>query len=212
AQTAALVAALRARLEGAGVLPEFVALLDQERWFLPSLGLDAEDLSNLQSATGRAETPGIGVAMALGDDGAFERARRAETGWREGILKGLRRIERDGVHEMAGVRWFDSPESTLAGTQAGMAMNYLLSPERPVLAFSEAGRAPVKVSGRGTLRLVAQGLDLSTALRLGAEAVGGEGGGHRVASGATIPSGSRDRFLAVVDRTVAEQLHLGGPP
>ncbi|EQD68232.1 single-stranded-DNA-specific exonuclease RecJ, partial [mine drainage metagenome] len=99
AQTAALVAALRARLEGAGVLPEFVALLDQERWFLPSLGLDAEDLSNLQSATGRAETPGIGVAMALGDDGAFERARRAETGWREGILKGLRRIERDGVHE-----------------------------------------------------------------------------------------------------------------
>ncbi len=208
----ALVGALRAKLEADGVLPEFVALLDQERWFLPSLGMDAEDLSNLQGATGRAKEPGVGVAMALGDSGAFDRARRAESAWREGILKGLQRIERDGVHEMAGLRWFASPETTLAGTQAGMAMNYLLSPERPVLAFSEEGEGPIKVSGRGTLRLVDGGLDLSTALRLGAAAVGGEGGGHRVASGATIPPGSRDRFLEAVDRIVAAQLHLGGTP
>ena len=52
--TARLVAALRSRLEASGVLPEFVAVLDQERWFLPSHGMDAEELSNLQSATGRA--------------------------------------------------------------------------------------------------------------------------------------------------------------
>ena len=50
-----LVASLRARLESNGVLPEFVALVDQERWFVPSLGRDAEELSNLQSATGRAD-------------------------------------------------------------------------------------------------------------------------------------------------------------
>lgn len=209
-EVARLLPRLRARLTEAGVLPEFVALLDQERWFVPSLGLDAEDLSNLQSATGRAGEPGVGVAMSVGDEGAFARARQAERGWRGGILEGLRRLERDGVHTMTGICWFDSPDTTLAGTQAGMAMNYLLPPERPVLVFSDGAPGPTKVSGRGTLRLVGAGLDLAAALREGAAAVGGEGGGHRVASGATIPTGSRERFLAVVDRTVAAQLHREG--
>ncbi len=130
-ETDRLVRALRARLETGGVLPEFVALLDQTRWFLPSHGMDAEELSNLQGATGRAGTPGVGVAMALGDRQAFDRAHLAETRWREGILEGLLRIERHGVHTATGLRWFESTETTLAGTQAGMAMNYLLPPDRP---------------------------------------------------------------------------------
>jgi single-stranded-DNA-specific exonuclease len=206
-----LVAALRARLDASGVLPEFAAVLNQERWFLPSHGMDAEELSNLQSATGRAGIPGVGVAMALGDGTAFDRARAAETEWRDGILRGLLRIEEHGVHAMTGICWFESPETPLAGTQAGMAMNYLLPPDRPVLVFSAGDPGPTKVSGRGTLGLVDRGLDLSTALRSGAAAVGGEGGGHRVASGATIPPGTRDRFLEVVDRAVAEQLKIGAP-
>jgi single-stranded-DNA-specific exonuclease len=209
-QRGKLGAALRAHLEHDGVLPEFVAVLDQERWFLPSHGLDAEELSNLQSATGRAGVPGVGVAMALGDATAFERARAAESNWRDGILKGLLRIEEHGVHDGTAIRWFESPETTLAGTQAGMAVNYLLPPDRPVLVFSDGGREPTKVSGRATLRLVEQGLDLSTALRAAAATVGGEGGGHRVASGATIPPGTRDRFLEAVDRAIAEQLHRTG--
>jgi single-stranded-DNA-specific exonuclease len=205
-----LVKSLRARLEKSGVLPEFVRILDQERWFLPSHGMDAEELSNLQSATGRAGTPGVGVAMSLGDARAFDRAHEAETRWRGGILGGLLRIEEQGVNERKALRWFESPESPLAGTQAGMAMSYLLPPDRPVLVFSERGEGPIKVSGRGTLRLVDQGLDLSTALREAASAVGGEGGGHRVASGASIPPGARDRFLDEADRTIAAQLHLEG--
>lgn len=209
-ETDRLVQALRARLESSGVLPEFVALLDQPRWFLPSYGMDAEELSNLQSATGRAGTPGVGVAMALGDAQAFERARAAESRWRDGILQGLLRIERHGVHTAAGVRWFESPDTTLAGTQAGMAMNYLLPPDRPVLVISDGTTGPGKVSGRGTLRLVHQGLDLAAALRDAAAAVGGEGGGHRVASGATIPPGTWDKFLEVANRLVAEQLKLAG--
>jgi single-stranded-DNA-specific exonuclease len=204
-----LVRALKSRLEAAGVLPEFVAILDQVRWFLPSHGMDAEELSNLQSATGRAGTPGVGVAMALGDASSFERARRAEADWRGGILKGLRRIELEGVHTEPGLRWFESTESTLAGTQAGMAMNYLLPPDRPVLVLSDGTTAPGKVSGRGTLRLVGQGLDLSSALRTAADAVGGEGGGHPVASGATIPPGTWAKFRDVASRLVAAQLHLG---
>ncbi len=205
-----LVAALRHRLESTGVLPEFVAMVDQERWYLPGLERDAEELSNLQSATGRAGTPGVGVAMALGDASAFTRAETEEDRWRQGILRTLVRLEEQGVNERKALRWFESQETPLAGTQAGMAMNYLLPPDKPVVVFSGGTNGPIKLSGRGTLRLVAQGLDLADALRRAAAAVGGEGGGHKVASGATIPAGSRDRFLDEADRIVAAQLHLGG--
>jgi len=209
-QSQRLVASLRARLEAHGVLPEFVALVDQERWFIPSQGRDAEELSNLQSATGRAGTPGLGVAMALGDARAYARAEEEEARWRSGILSALVRLEEQGVNERRGLRWFESRETPLAGTQAGMAMSYLLPPDRPVIVFSGGGTGPLKLSGRGTLRLVEKGLDLSDALRRAASTVGGEGGGHKVASGATIPAGTRDRFLDEADRIIAAQLHLGG--
>jgi RecJ-like exonuclease len=59
---------------------------------------------------------------------------------------------------------------------------------------------------RGTRELVARGLDLAAVMREAAKAVGGEGGGHHVAAGATIPPGREDEFLVIVDRMVAEQL------
>ena len=111
---------------------------------------------------------------------------------------------------MRFLRWFDGPETSLAGTQAGLAMIYLLPPDRPVFAFSEHGDEPIRLSARGTLHQVAHGLDLASVCRAAAHAVGGEGGGHRVASGATIPAGRRDAFLQNADRLLGEQAH-GSP-
>ena len=203
---ARLSQALKARLAEARVAPELAGMLDADRWYVPALGQDAEELSNLQNAAGRAGMPGVGVALALGDASALERAREAETSWRAGILAGLRRIEDKGVNSMECLTWFESPETTLAGTQAGLAMNYLLPPERPVFAFSEAGPAPIKISARGTTAQVARGLDLALVCREAAADVGGEGGGHRIASGATIPAGRRPAFLESADRRLAVQI------
>ena len=33
------------------------------------------------------------------------------------------------------------------------------------------------------------------------------GGGHTIASGASIPPGTEDKFLALLDQIVGEQLH-----
>lgn len=202
-----LTTALLTRLVRQKVRPEFCETVQQERWFLPGPGLDAVELSNLQNATGRLGTPGVGIALALGDPQAMGRAARAEEQWREGLLRGLRRIEEEGVHSRRAVQWFESPDTTLAGTQAGLAMNYLLDPRRPVLVFSP-GYGQLKVSARGTLWLVDRGLDLASACREAAAAVGGEGGGHRVASGASIPAEARESFLEHADRIVAGQIPL----
>jgi len=205
-ETGRLVAALKQTMLARGVDPDAANVLDQERWLIPSLGLDAEEVSNLQNAAGRAGVPGVGVAYALGDARARDEVHAHESAWRSGILRGLKRIEDDGVNSMEYLRWFESPETPLAGTQAGLAMNYLLPPNLPVFVFSDGGSEPTKVSSRGTLKQVARGLDLSAACRLAAEKVGGEGGGHRVASGATIPAGTRDTFLAHANGVIAGQL------
>jgi RecJ-like exonuclease len=43
-------------------------------------------------------------------------------------------------------------------------------------------------------------------MREASRAVGGDGGGHDVAADATIPTGTREEFLAEADRIVGEQL------
>jgi single-stranded DNA-specific DHH superfamily exonuclease len=80
-----------------------------------------------------------------------------------------------------------------------------VNPDMPFVAVNQVDEL-VKVSARGTRALVENGLDLSFALREAAKSVGGEGGGHNVASGASIPPGTAEQFIAKVDEIVAEQL------
>jgi RecJ-like exonuclease len=64
----------------------------------------------------------------------------------------------------------------------------------------------VKVSARGSHTLVREGLDLSAVMREAARSVGGDGGGHDVAAGATIPAGTQAAFVAAADDLIADQL------
>jgi single-stranded DNA-specific DHH superfamily exonuclease len=65
-----------------------------------------------------------------------------------------------------------------------------------------------KVSSRGTRKLVDKdGLDLSVAMRDAAASVGGVGGGHNIASGATIPLGKDIDFLQALDAIIAKQMN-----
>ena len=49
-------------------------------------------------------------------------------------------------------------------------------------------------------------MDLSIIMNRAAEIVGGYGGGHNVAAGATIPVDKEDQFLDIVEDMVASQL------
>jgi RecJ-like exonuclease len=53
---------------------------------------------------------------------------------------------------------------------------------------------------------VEKGLDLSAVMRTASAAVGGSGGGHNVAAGGLIPTGSKERFLQEADRIIRAQL------
>jgi single-stranded-DNA-specific exonuclease len=61
------------------------------------------------------------------------------------------------------------------------------------------------VSARATPGLVDDGVDLSVVMREASREVGGDGGGHTVAAGATVPRGEEDAFLDAAGRVLRNQ-------
>jgi RecJ-like exonuclease len=172
---------------------------------------DASEFSTLLNATARYERADVGLAVCLGDrEGALERARRLLRNHRRNLSEGLERLKASGVEREEYVQWFDAGDEireTIVGIVAGMALGVEgVDPDRPIVAFARKNDEETKVSARGTGRLVGRGLDLSVVMREASRAVGGDGGGHDVAAGATIPAGQEEAFVAEADAVVAEQL------
>ena len=172
---------------------------------------DASEFSTLLNATARYERADVGLAVCLGDrEGALERARHLLRTHRRNLSEGISLIEEQGVERAEHVQYFDAGEEireTIVGIVAGMALGVDgVDGDRPIVAFARKSEEETKVSGRGTGRLVGRGLDLSVVMGEAARSVGGDGGGHDVAAGATIPAGREEEFVAAADDLVAEQI------
>ncbi|QCC50275.1 single-stranded-DNA-specific exonuclease RecJ [Halapricum salinum] len=172
---------------------------------------DASEFSTLLNATARYERADVGLAVCLGERGEpLERARRLLQNHRRNLSEGIEWVTDQGVSQREHVQYFDSGDrirETIVGIVAGMALGSEgVSRSKPIVAFAAKNDEEVKVSARGTGVLVGKGLDLSVVVGEAARAVGGDGGGHDVAAGATIPAGSEDAFLDEADTIVAAQL------
>ncbi|QLK24640.1 DHH family phosphoesterase [Natrinema zhouii] len=172
---------------------------------------DASEFSTLLNATARYERADVGLGVCLGDrDGALERARQLLREHRRNLSNGIDLVTREGATQEEHVQWFhasDEIRETIVGIVAGMAMgNAGISRSKPIIAFADKNDDEVKVSSRGTHSLVRQGLDLSAVMGEASRAVGGDGGGHDVAAGATVPKGEEETFVERADEIVGEQL------
>ncbi|MEF8773108.1 MAG: DHH family phosphoesterase [Halobacteriales archaeon] len=184
---------------------------------------DASEFSTLLNATARYERADVGLAVCLGDRGdAYDRARRLLSNHRRNLSTGIRLVEREGVDQRDHVQWFhagDRIRETIVGIVAGMAIGADgVARDKPIVAFADKdetvtverdGEAvevdAVKVSARATGPLVADGVDLSAVMSEAAASVGGEGGGHDVAAGATVPADRVEAFVDRADELVADQ-------
>jgi single-stranded-DNA-specific exonuclease len=179
---------------------------------------DVSEFSTLLNATARYDRADVGLAVCLGDRGdALDRARTLLRTHRRNLSEGLELVKSEGVTVEEHLQWFDAGtkvRETIVGIVAGMALGTDgVRADRPIVAFaSVTGESKddtdgdVKVSSRAPHSLVRQGLDLSTVMREAARSVGGDGGGHDVAAGATIPAGTRAAFVEAADDCVADQL------
>ena len=172
---------------------------------------DPSEFSTLLNATARYERADVGLAVCLGDrNGALESARSLLVNHRRNLSQGLQWVKSEGVTREEHVQWFhaeDRIRETIVGIVAGMAMGADgVTRGMPILAFAEKDDESVKVSARGTHTLTRKGLDLSVVMGEASRAVGGDGGGHDVAAGATVPKGREDEFIDRADKVVGEQL------
>jgi len=173
---------------------------------------DASEFSTLLNATARYERADVGLGVCLGDrEDALERARRLLANHRRNLSEGLEWVRNQGVTREKNLQWFDAGEAireTIVGIVAGMALGSNgVDADRPIIAFARKNDEETKVSARGTGMLVREGLDLSVVMGEAARSVGGDGGGHDVAAGATVPRGREEDFVAAADDIVGEQLN-----
>lgn len=199
-----LLSALSLRLVQQEIRPETVQHLVEEKYWYAPYDLYVDDLESLVNAASRQGAESLGLALSLGDFAGREEAEGLRKKHWAAVLRGLRKVEEEGAFAKDHIQFFYAEGPTLAGSVAGVSMRYLLDQEKPTLGLAVTD-GTTKVSARGTDYLIGQGVDLAEALREGAQAVGGAGGGHNIASGATIPKGKEERFLEVVDGVVGRQ-------
>ncbi|HOE52309.1 MAG TPA: DHH family phosphoesterase [Methanomassiliicoccales archaeon] len=172
----------------------------------PQDGLRASQLTRLVNACGRKEETALGLAMLLGEKDARERAEALLKDYEEMLLGALKRTAERGLSKLRAVQHFESPYREVSSELCGLVMQWVGDQDKATVCLTRMDME-IKVSARGTRRLVDErGLDLSVAMRDAAASVGGVGGGHNIAAGATIPLGKDIDFLQALDSIVARQM------
>lgn len=166
---------------------------------------EVEGFADLLDACGKGGNRGVGLSMCLGDEKAFEKARSLEKEYKRDILDELLRLENEGFEEKKSFRYFYSKDSSLGGVIGGIATNFMLDRKKPLISIVR-NDDEIHVSCRGNQYLVSLGLDLGSAMKQASARLGGNGGGHAIASGATIDIEKENDFLEIVDNIISKQL------
>ncbi len=175
---------------------------------------DAKEFATLLNSCGRYDKALVGCEVCKGDRKEWlERARVLLKGHRRTLVDMLHLIKEIGITEMAYIQYFhgqDKIPENITGTLAGMLLGgEEARSDLPMLAFALTAEGDIKVSSRATRALVNKGLDLSEVMKRSSEKVGGVGGGHNIAAGATIPKGMEEEFLTYAEKLVKAQLKKG---
>jgi RecJ-like exonuclease len=172
---------------------------------------DAKEFATLLNACGRHDRTEIGIQVCMGDRGRYlKKAKTLLQKHRKMLRDGIEWTQKHGVKELENIYVLDGGrgiKDTLIGVVAGMLYGaQVIKHDKPVVALALDDENKLKVSGRGTITLVKQGLDIGKALREAASSVGGEGGGHNIAAGARLLPKKKEEFLKELDKIIGEQM------
>ncbi len=176
---------------------------------------NAQEFATLLNACGRWTRPRVGSAICRGDRGeAFREAEHMLSNHRAVIRELLEYILDTGVRELSHIQYIhvgDRFPDTIVGIGAGMALSRL-NMDKPILVMvvQPEDTSLTKVSMRTTERAVSRGIDLQQALMVASSEIGGAGGGHRIAAGASIPRESEVQFVERVNQLIGEQFARTG--
>jgi RecJ-like exonuclease len=208
-----LVSALVTLLLESGLSREHVERIVGECYTLvqeKSVLRDAKEFATLLNSCGRYDRAEIGMEICLGNrEESLDEALNLLRTHRGYLVESLEVAADMGIIELDHLQYFHGGtriKDTVIGITAGILMS---SPEvdksRPLFAFAHSEEG-VKVSARATKTLVSRGLDLSVVMREATETMGGAGGGHNIAAGATIPHNREEEFLELAQSIIKDQM------
>ena len=171
---------------------------------------DAKEFATLLNSCGRYDKAEIGMEICLGNrEESLDEALNLLRTHRGYLVESLRVAADMGIIELDHLQYFHGGtriKDTVIGITAGILMSSPgIDKSRPLFAFAHSDEG-VKVSARATKTLVSRGLDLSAVMREAAETMGGAGGGHNVAAGATIPYNREEEFLELAQNIIMNQM------
>jgi RecJ-like exonuclease len=189
---------------------EIYELVDEE---MGTALREAKEFATLLNATARYGYEAVGLQLCMGKRGAtMEKAKKLLQNHRKHLVKGLRLVKEGGIQNHGCLQYFHAGEhirDTIVGIVTGMLLHStLVRGETPLIGFAEKEDGEVKASARAPSVLQRRGVDLSKAMQKVAGRLGGIGGGHEMAAGATIPKGKEKEFLLLLEREIINQLTL----
>jgi len=180
----------------------------RKRYWMNSLfKCELERFADLLDACGKGGNRGLGLSVCFGDKKSFDDAIHHEINYKKKILEELVTLDVDGAKEKKSLRYFYSKDSSLGGVVCGIATNFIFDNKKPLISIVR-NKDEIHVSCRGNQYLVENGLDLGMAMKKTASDLGGHGGGHKIAAGATLSSDKEKEFLETVDSIISKQLKV----
>ena len=174
---------------------------------------DGKEFSTMLNACSRNKHSEIALAVCMGDrNEGYSQAIALMDEHRNNLRKGIEFIKQKGIEERSSFYFFDAGEvidESIVGVIAGMLYGSIISEIKPIIALARNLDGTTKASGRGTSALVRRGLNIGGALKEISQIIPGvEGGGHRVAAGAKIPTEKLNEVLNLLEAKFKEQLGL----
>ncbi len=159
-------------------------------------------LTELIDSACRTDNQSVAMAYILGEEESFDRMEVLRREYRSQVIEELYRML-ENLIEREHVQFYYARSSYLASTVATIATMHLLDPKKVTLAM-HMGEV-TSVSARAH-RSIMDHVDLGAVMRRVAEELGGHGGGHRMAAGATIPRGREEEFVEKVNAEIERSL------
>lgn len=135
----------------------------------------------------------------------LEEAKRCTLEFKVSVIEEVRDA-RTKLKKKKNLQYIRIEKKGITGEVASTIIRYI-SPDLPIFVINSAnGDGEVKISARGTNSLIERGLDLAKVTNIAAKKVGGRGGGHNIASGASIPEDNVDFFLNIANEIIGQQI------
>jgi RecJ-like exonuclease len=162
----------------------------------------ADSFSTLISALGRMDKEDMGMLLGSGVRGTLiDDALRVLEKRRKLLAEYLERASKtvEIYHDTVAIIDFRETDFNpkFAGSISTILSKSIVYQDKVIIVLCEIEEGKIKLSARAPKEKVAEGLDLSEIMRRLAEKIGGRGGGHKVAAGATLNQGEGLKSLII---------------